>query len=68
MMTIEVDQISPSPSGLRVGCVVHYSKDGPVRFVGALIPWHAFGKDVRQEMLAVFNKIRDDFLDSEPLF
>jgi len=47
---------------------VHYSKDGPVRFVEATIPWKAFGRDTRAEMLKVFNRIRDEVMDTEPLF
>jgi len=68
MIEIAVDTILPTPSGLRCGMTVHYSKDGPVRFVEATIPWKAFGRDTRAEMLKVFNRIRDEVMDTEPLF
>jgi len=68
MIEVRVDTISPSVQGLSLGCVVTYSNDGPVRFAQAVIPWTAFGRDTRGEMLAAFNKIRDEILDSEPLF
>jgi hypothetical protein len=66
MIEVTVDTILPTPSGLRCGCTISYGKSGPIRFAQAVIPWRAFGRDTRAEMLAVFNKIVDEVDYGEP--
>jgi hypothetical protein len=66
--SIEVDQITPSLSGLRLGCVVRYGDEGPVRFCEAQIPWRVFTKDVRRELLSRFNAMVEQTISEEPLF
>lgn len=66
MIEVSVDKIAPSPSGLRLGCVIRYGKDGPVRFAQAVIPWAAFGRETRAELLAVFNRMVADTMAEEP--
>ncbi len=68
MIEATVDKILPTPSGLRCGLRIEYSKNGPIRFVSMTIPWSAFGRDTRREILAAFNRLVDDIMDTEPLF
>jgi hypothetical protein len=61
-MRVTVDKLVPSPSGLRLGCVVRYGEGGPVRFVDAEIPWELW----TYEVLAQIYKRVDQVLDAEP--
>jgi len=61
-MEIKVDKIVPTPSGLRLGCVAHYSKDGPVRFVDVHLDYDLFDGEV----VFAIGKALDRALDREP--
>jgi len=61
-MKIVVDSIVPTPSGLRLGCVAHYSQDGPVRFVDAEVDYSLF----TGEVIFAIGKALDRALDREP--
>jgi hypothetical protein len=65
MMTIEINQLAPSPSGLRCGCTVRYSSEGPVRFVEAVIPWRLFTPYDRAAVLRIFDTMVFGDLDSD---
>lgn len=66
MIKVVVDKISPSPSGLVCGLIVHYGQEGPIRFAQAVIPWTAFDKDDRAEVLKRFDRLVGDALAAEP--
>ena len=66
MISVDVEKILPSPSGLVLGCIVRYGDGGPVRFVQATVPWAAFSKETRSEMLRAFDRLVDAWLDEEP--
>jgi hypothetical protein len=68
VIRIEIDQISPSTQGLRCGGSLHYSKDGPVRFVHFLVPWSLFSRPVRQDLLMYFDREREVVDETDPLF
>jgi len=61
-MKVVVDAIVPTPSGLRLGMVVHYSDQGPVRFVDAEVDFNLF----TWEVMAAIGKGLNDALDREP--
>jgi len=66
-MQITATEIDPTPSGLRIGLRVEYSKDGPIRFVLLVMPWALFTRQLRGEMLAIFNRLHDDYLEHDPV-
>lgn len=66
MLEVTVDKITTSPSGLRLGLVIRYGKDGPVRFAQGVIPWTAFGHVDRAEILRRFDRMVGDALAGEP--
>lgn len=68
MISVEVDQISPTKDGLRLGCVVRYGEGGPVRFVEAFLPYDVIDKPARASLIEAFNAAQVEWLDSEPLF
>lgn len=68
MLKVEINQIVPTPSGLRFGLVVRYSEQGPVRFAEAVLPWRAIAKHDRVLILREFNRVVDEAMDTEPLF
>lgn len=68
MLKVEIDAIHPTPSGLRFGLIIRYSDEGPVRFAEANLPWHAIAKGDRALILASFNRVVDEAMDTEPLF
>jgi hypothetical protein len=68
VIRIEIDQIAPSLQGLRCGGAVHYSKDGPVRFVQFFVPWTLFTRNVRQDVLMYFDREREDLAEDVPMF
>lgn len=57
MLTISVDSISPSRSGLRLGGVLRYGEHGPVRFVEVVVPWPLFSKQVREDVSAQLARV-----------
>jgi len=61
-MKIICDSIVPTPSGLRLGLVAHYSQDGPVRFVQAEVDYSLF----TGEVIFAIGKALDRALDREP--
>lgn len=65
-ITVTVDKIHPTPSGLRCGSVIRYGADGPVRFVEVFLPYAAFDKDTRAALLVAFDKAVDAWMDAEP--
>lgn len=65
-LQVTVDKVSPSPEGLRCGCVVRYGEGGPVRFVEVWLPYAVLDKATRAEMLVAFDKAVDAWLDAEP--
>lgn len=66
MITVTVDKVSPSSDGLHLGTIVRYSEGGPVRFVQVLLPWSAFDRDARAAVLAQFDLMVEQWLDTEP--
>lgn len=62
-MKVVVDQIVPTPTGLALGCVIHYAEGGPVRFVQAEVDFRLF----TWEVMAAIGKGLNDALDREPL-
>jgi hypothetical protein len=46
MITITIDSLVPSPSGLVVGCVVRGPEDCWVRFAVAEVPWRLITYDL----------------------
>lgn len=62
-MKVVVDAIVPNESGLRLGMVVHYSDDGPIRFVDAEVDYHLF----TWEVLSAIGNALNRALDAEPL-
>lgn len=68
MIRIDVDQASPSPSGLRLGLTVRYGKDGPVRFAQAWVPWDLLTGEVVAAIGAAHNRALDREPDDVPLF
>lgn len=61
-MRVTVDKMIPSPSGMRLGCVVRYGEGGPVRFVDAELPWSL----ITAEVLAAIYDHLNRTLDREP--
>jgi hypothetical protein len=46
MLEVEFSQLAATPTALRVGVVIRYGQDGPIRFATLVIPddaldWHA---------------------------
>lgn len=66
MLEVEIERISPSPSSLRVGLVVRYGDNGPVRFAQARIDWDLFTPEVMGELLRHIDRLRAQHLDREP--
>jgi len=67
-MRITVDQLVPTPSGLRLGTVVRYSEGGPVRFVDAELPWELITPEVLAAIYDWLNKTLDRAPAEDPLF
>lgn len=67
MIEVTANTISPSPSGLVVGLTISYSENGPIRFAQARIPWSAFSKEDRAEVLVQFNRMIGEVLAAEPV-
>lgn len=67
-MRVTVDKMIPSPSGIRLGCVVRYGEGGPVRFVDAEIPWSLITAEVLAACYDHLNKTLDREPVEEPLF
>jgi len=61
-MKVVCDALVPTPSGLRLGLVVHYSDEGPVRFVDAEVDYSLF----TGEVVFAIGKALDRALDREP--
>jgi hypothetical protein len=67
-MRVTVDKLLPTPSGLRMGCVVRYGEGGPVRFVDAELPWELITAEVLAAIYDHLNKTLDAEPLDEPLF
>lgn len=67
-MRVVVDALVPTKSGLRVGMVVHYSKEGPVRFVDAEMDYALFNGDVLAAIYDALNRALDREPSEDPLF
>lgn len=65
MISVRVDQISPTPSGLALGLTIRYGEDGPIRFARAEIPWNEWSPADRADTLAAFNRMIGDTLAAE---
>lgn len=69
MLEVEINQIAVDPPLLRLGCVVRYGKEGPVRFAQTsldlrLVPWERIWAT-----LATMSEADPDVIDDEmPLF
>lgn len=66
MLEVRVDQIAATRSALSVGLVIQYSDHGPIRFAQAHVPWDLFTQEVRAELVSVFNRMVEAYLDEEP--
>lgn len=62
-MKVVVDAVVPTRSGLRLGMVVHYSDEGPIRFVDAELDYSL----LTGEVLAAIGDALNRALDREPL-
>jgi len=67
-MRVVVDAIVPTQSGLRLGMVVHYSDNGPVRFVDAEVDYHLFNGEVLAAIYDALNRALDREPAEDPLF
>lgn len=67
-MQVVVDQIVPTSKAVFLSTVIRYADGGPVRFLQVELPWELFTTEVRTELLHAFNRLRDSYLDDEPLF
>jgi hypothetical protein len=67
-MKMNVDAVVPTPSGLRLGCVIRYGDGGPVRFLDATVDWSVFTLEVQQACVAAFDRMLDAEPEDEPLF
>jgi hypothetical protein len=67
-MRVTVDKLVPTPSGLRMGCVVRYGEGGPVRFVDAELPWELLTAEVLAAGYAALNRALDAEPKDDPLF
>jgi hypothetical protein len=68
MIAVEVDSLTPSLSGIRLGMVVRYGEGGPVRFVEGLLPWSLLSRDVHVAMGKHFDSLLDVEPQDDPLF
>lgn len=67
-MRVTVDTATTSPKGLVLGGKIEYSDDGPIRFVTIVVPWVSFTTETRADLLAGFNRMRLDALESDSLY
>jgi len=67
-MKVTVDKVIPTPSGLRFGCVVHYSDEGPVRFVDVYAEYDLFTPEVYAAIGIALNRALDREPSQDPLF
>jgi hypothetical protein len=67
-MRVTIDKLVPTPTGLRLGSVIRYSDDGPVRFVDAELPYDLFTPEVLAALYDALNKALDREPADEPLF
>jgi len=75
MLTVEFSQIAASPNSLRVGLVVRYGDNGPVRFAQLVIDddaldWQSL-QDLMQYSVRQVNRHLDrerEVLEDNPLF
>lgn len=64
-MEVEINQIATSPTSLRFGCVVRYSKDGPIRFVSAYVNDEALSQEVLVDLMGWCARQINRALDAE---
>jgi hypothetical protein len=67
-MELTAQAVDTSPSYLRVGLVLKYSKNGPIRFATVKIPWELLTWDVVREIGIRYDKLTEREPEDAPLF
>ena len=65
MLEVEISQIATYPTSLRLGCVVRYGENGPVRFVSAYVDDRVLSPEVLADLLQWVVRQTNRALDSE---
>lgn len=65
MLTVEVDTITATNSGIWLGCVVRYGEHGPVRFARAHVGIELLTPATMDDMARLFIVALDRFLEAE---
>lgn len=64
----EVDAALVNARGLKLGMVVRNGEKGAVRFATVEVPWSVITQEVREALMAQFNRQADRYLSDEPLW
>lgn len=64
-MKVTVTQMSPTPSGLRLGLRVEHEKAGWIRFAATALVISDLSREERAVLLKALNHVVDEVLDSE---
>jgi len=64
-MKIVVDTITSSTLSLQLGCVLHYTENGPIRFCLVEVPLELLTPTVCGELTALSARVMSTYLDAE---
>lgn len=64
-MEVEISQIAVYPTSLRLGMVIRYGKDGPVRFASAYVTDEVLSMEVVGEILTWCTRTMNRYLDTQ---
>lgn len=67
-MDVEVDTVTTSPSGIRLGGVLKYRPGGPIRFVEVYVPWEMLTWEFILECARRYEMLRAAEPEGDPLF
>lgn len=65
MLEVEISQIATYPTSLRLGLVVRYGKDGPVRFATAYVDESTLDQDTVLSIMQWATRAMNRALDAE---
>lgn len=67
-MDLTATHIGVSRDRLILEVAIRQYQDGPVKFAQVTVPWSLFDSKVRADLLAQFDKLLTQHLDTEPLW